>query len=162
MADPSTITPVAPDGIDLKDGYQTLIGFGEDTNISLWIKEVTPPGVEGGEPIDTTTMHNSTYITKIAQALIDLEPVSAVVGYDPDAYDECIAICNKDDSSDSSFTIQFPDGSTLDCWGYLRSFKAQRLARGTYPLADIVLVPTNWDPVNRLEAGPVMTEVAGT
>lgn len=165
MAAPTTITPVAPDsavGIQLWDGYQTLIGFGEDPNICLWIVEVTPPGLEGGEPIDQTNMHNTTWRTKLPRSLVDCEEMSLVVHYDPVAYDECLAILNKHNTANSSITIQFPDGSTLDFWGYLRSFKPQALQEGQKPTANVVLVPTNWDPVNSVEAAPVMTEVAGT
>ncbi len=40
----------------LDDGYQTLIEFAENPAIKLWEKSVTPPGIDGGDAIDTTTM----------------------------------------------------------------------------------------------------------
>lgn len=162
MADPTTVTLADPSGIQLEDGYQALIGFGLDTDIALWIVEVSPPGLEGGEPIDQTNMHNVDWRTKIARSLIDTEEMSLVVHYDPVAYNQCKAILNKWRTANSVVTIQFPDGSTLDFWGYMRSFKPQNLQEGQKPTANVVLVPTNWDPVNNVEAGPVMTEVAGT
>lgn len=158
MADPTTTARVTPDGIPLRDGYSTQIAFSQDSNICFWEKTVTPPSVDGGDPIETTTMHNSTWRTLAPRSLKTLGEIALTAAYDPDLYDEAVAICNVE----GSITVHFPDGSTLDFYGFLQSVEPQEHVEGDQPEANIVVVPTNWDPTNNVEAGPVMTEVAGT
>ena len=158
MTAPSVTERTTPAGIDLKDGFPTILAFSQDVDISLWEVEVTPPGIDGGDAIDITTMHNAIWMTKAAQSLAEMTDISMRVGYDPDCYDEIIAIINVQ----GSVTIHFPDGSTLAFYGYLKSFKPGALSKGKYPDAEIVIVITNYDPTAHVEAGPVMTEVAGT
>lgn len=158
MAAPTTQTRVTPAGIPLQDGYQTKIVFGEDPNISFWETSINPPAIEGGDPIDTTTMYNIDWFTKAAQSLKDLQPFTLTAGWDPDLYDEADNLINVE----GEITVLFPDGSTLDFFGYMQRFEPQELVRGTFPLCTITVVPTNYDPTNHVEAGPVLTEVAGT
>lgn len=158
MASPAATPRATPLGIPLQDGYQSLVTFAADPNISLWEKTVTPPPVEGGDSVNTTTMHNAVYFTKAPRSLVDIEDSSLTCAYDPDAYDEIIAIIN----TPTTITITFPDGSTLAFYGYLKRFEPSDLVEGTQPEATVTLVCTNWDHVNKVEAGPVMTEVAGT
>lgn len=158
MAAPSTTARVTPAGIVLPDGHSTQVAFSLDPNVAFWEKNVTPPGLDGGEPIDTTTMFNATYRTFAPRALMTLTPMTMTGLYDPDVYDEIIAIINNE----GSITVHFSDGSTLDFFGYLQKFDPAELVEGTAPEATITIVPTNYDPVNHVEAGPVMTEVAGT
>jgi len=158
MAAPATTTRATPGGIKLDDGYQTLIAFARDTDVSFWEKTVQPPGLDGGDAIDTTTMHNSAYRTFSPRALITLTEAPLVVAYDPNVYNNIIALINRE----GSITVTFPDGSTLDFYGFLKSFEPQPCAEGEQPEANIVIVPTNYDPANYVEQGPVLTEVSGT
>lgn len=158
MGTPATTSRTTPGGVKLGDGFSTKVAFSLDADISLWEVEVTPPGLDGGDRVDNTTMHNTTWMTFAPQTLIDMTPASFTAAYDPDAYDECQAILN----SEGSVTVEFPDGSTLDFFGYLSKFEPQGVSRGNMPLATVTIQPTNWDPDNDVEAGPVMTEVAGT
>ena len=129
-----------------------------DSDISLWEVEVTPPGIDGGEPVNTTTMHNITYETFSPQTLATMTAMTFTAAYDPDCYDEIIAILNDE----GSVTVEFPDGSDLDFYGYLQKFEPQNATRGNMPLATVTIQPTNYDYSNNLEVGPVMTEVVGT
>lgn len=52
-------TRSAPGGTKLGDGFSTKIAFAADADVSLWEKTVTPPGVDGGDAVDTSTMHNT-------------------------------------------------------------------------------------------------------
>ena len=158
MAAPAPTARPAPAGIKLGDGYQTLITIAADTDISFWEKTVTPPGVDGGDTIDQTTMHNTFWRTSRARSLALLTEMTTVAAYDPDVYDEVIAILNDE----TTITITFPDGSTLAFFGYLRVFQPNEVSEGEQPEATITIQPTNIDPVNNVEAGPVMTEVEGT
>jgi len=158
MAAPTPTARATPSGIPLKDGYQTLITIASDTDISFWEKTVTPPGIEGGERVEQTTMHNTTWLTFRPQELADLTECTIVAAYDPDAYDEILAVLNVE----TTITVTFPDGSTLAFFGYLRTFTPSENARGSQPEATIVIGPTNWDSSNNVEAGPAMAEVEGT
>lgn len=158
MAAPTPTTRDTPLGIPLKDGYQTLVTCALDPDISIWEKMVTPPGIDFGEPVDFTTMWNTTYTTFQPAALATLTPCEFTAGYDPDVYDEILAI----GGTNTTFTVTFPDGSTLAFYGFLRSFTPAQVQLGTMPEATCNIQPTNWDPANNVEASPVMTEVEGT
>ncbi len=158
MAAPATTSRSTPLGIPLKDGYSTKIAFAIDPDISFWEKTVTPPGMDGGDEIEFTTMHNSTYRTFQPRALVTLTECSVTCLYDPDAYDEILNMMNVP----NSITVHFPDASTLDFFGYLKTFELGDNEEGSPPEATLTVVPTNWDPVNNVEASPVMTEVEGT
>jgi len=142
----------------LEDGYQSLVTIAADTNIDFWEKTSQPPGLDGGEPIPITTMHNVLYRTFVARELITLTPISFTAAYDPAVYDQILAVLNVH----TTITVSFSDGSTIAFYGYLQKFEAAALVEGTQPEATITIVPTNYDPVNHVEAGPVVTSVTGT
>ncbi len=160
MVAPPTTTRVDPTsfGILLADGYQTTIAFQLDPDIELWEKTVQPSGFDGGDMIDQTTMFNAAFRTAAFRSLVTVTATSGVCAYDPDVYDQIKAILNLN----GGVTVTFPDGSTLDLWGGLRLFEPQSLEEGSQPEANVTIEVTNFDPVNKVEAGPVMTEVSGT
>jgi hypothetical protein len=158
MGAPATTAITTPAGIKLCDGFASLVMFAADTDISLWVKSVTPPSVDGGDSIDITDMHNTTFRTMCARSLLTLGELSFTAAFDPDAYDETITIINLNDS----ITVHFPDLSTLDFWGFLRMFEPQEMSEGDQPVANCTVTATNFDTTNNVEAAPVMTEVAGT
>jgi len=159
MAAPATTARIAPVGIAFTDPYPTTIAFELDPNISFWEKSVTPPSVDGGDAIDITTMHNTTWRTMHPRTLLSLSEFTLVASYDEAVYTQIIAILN----SNGGVTIHFPDSSTLDFWGYLRVFAPGENAEGgDQPTATITVTPTNWDTTNNVEAAPVLTAVAGT
>ena len=153
MAAPTPTARVTPTGSMLENGYQSLITFASDTDIDLWEKTIQPPGLEGGDPVDITTMHNTVLHTKAPQALSDTGESSVLVAYDPAVLDQIIAIIN----TVTTVTITLPDGSSWAFYGYLRSFQPSALANGTHPEANIVIVPTNVDPANDTEEEVVYT-----
>lgn len=157
MAAPTTTARSTPLGIKLDDGYSTKIACAADPDISFWERTITPPGIDGGEPIDTTTMHNTVWRTMSPRSLRTMTPVTVSAAYDPDIYDEAAALINLN----REWTVTFPDGSTLDFWGALTQFTPGELVEGTFPEASITIVPTNQDNAGD-EQAPVMTEVAGT
>ena len=118
MAAPTATARGTPDGIPLRDGYSSKITLGDDATIELWEKSVKPPGIDGGEPVDQTTMHNSTWKTSRPRSLKTITPVTCRASYDPDIYDELTSIINTEDE----ITVKFADGSTIALWGYLQKF----------------------------------------
>jgi hypothetical protein len=142
----------------LDDGFSTLITFAADDDVAFWEKTVQPPGVDGGDGIDQTTMHNTAWRVMRARQLKTLTDVAVVAAYDPKVYDEIIALVNVE----GSITCLFPNNDTLDFYGYLKEFTPQVHEEGTQPEANIVIVCTNWDPSANEEAGPNYKTSLGT
>ena len=134
-----------------KDGYQTTIAFTsaemDSQNFLLEVmeeKEVTPPGVEGGGANDATTMRNTTWRTMAPKMLKTLTQAPIVVAYDPEVYDEMVAMINDN----QAITITFPDLSRLVFWGFINSFIPNAQVEGEQPTANILIIPTNMDGDN--------------
>lgn len=159
MAAPTLTARQAPAGARLDDGHSTKIAFARDPNVEFWEVTVKPPGLDGGDAIDTTTMHNTAWRTNAARALKTLTEGTILAAYDPAAYD---AINNNLVNQEGSISVHFPDGSTLSFFGYLRTFEPPDHTEGEMPKATISFTPTNYDPVNKVEAGPVLVSVSGT
>lgn len=151
----SRSTPV---GTKLDDGFSTLIAFADDPDVSFWEKTVQPPGVDGGDAIETTTMHNSTWRTMAARQLKTLTEVAVTAAWDPLVYDQIVALVNVE----GLITVHFPDTSTLDFYGFLKDFVPGDNVEGEQPEADITIIPTNWNPNSGVEAGPTFANNSGT
>lgn len=158
MTAPIATTRLAPGGIPLKDGYQALITLALDTDISFWEKSVQPPSVDGGEPIDSTTMHNTKMRTFTPRSLITLGDVTSSVEYDPNVYNQIMDVINVP----TTITVEWGDGSSIAFYGYLQKFEPESLEEGSPPLATVTIVPTNWDATANTEEEPVITSVSGT
>src|SRR5437773_1398887 len=94
MAAPATTARQTPAGIHLDDGFSTKIAFAANPTISFWEKAVKPPGLDGSAPIDTTTMHNTAYRTMAPRSLKTATESSTSVAYDPNVYNQIIALIN--------------------------------------------------------------------
>jgi hypothetical protein len=158
MGAPTVTARVDPPGIKLDDGHSTTFAFSADANVNLWEKTVTPPGIDGGDEIDTTTMHNNTWRTRAPRQLKTLTEMSCTCAYDPVVYTELLALINVR----QSITVHMPDGSTVAFFGFLKNFEPGENSEGEQPTADVTIVPTNVDPDDGTEAAPVVASVAGT
>jgi len=147
-----------PTGIRLDDGFSTEVVFAAAPNIGFWEKIVTPPGLDGGDPVITTTMHNITYRTKAPRKLVEMTEFSMRVAYDPALYNSAFALLNVQ----TTVTVFFPDGLKLAFYGFLRSLKPDGLEEGKQPEMEAMVVPTNQDPNDGSEQPAVMTDVSGT
>lgn len=153
MAAPAATVRQDPDGFMLENGHVTKFTMSIDPAIELWETDVQPPGIDMGEPIDTTTQHNVNYRTKAPANLADLTPHTVVFGYDPIAYTSLLTLIGVE----QTFTVTFPSGQTLAYYGYVQSAEFAPLVEGEMPLVTLTIVPTNFDPTNCVEAGPVLT-----
>lgn len=158
MAAPTPTTRQTPVGIKLKNGFSTLYTFAADPDVSLWEKAVTPPGIDGGDAIEQTTMHSVTWREFAPRTLKTLTESSFTAAYDPACYTQLVALINVE----TTVTAEFPDGSTLAFYGFLRTFEPSELTEGEQPEATCAVTPTNFDPVNKVAAGPALASVAGT
>ena len=151
MTAPAATARTTPTGTMLENGYQSLIAFSTDPDCDIWEKSVQPPGIDGGDSIDITTQHNTTWKTKAAQALADMSDGQITGGYDPKALSQILALCN----TSQVITVHFPDGSTWAFFGYLKSFVPNGNENGVMPEATCTFVVTNTDPATGEEEAPV-------
>lgn len=155
---PSAGTRSTPTGIKLDDGHRTLVAFAANPAISFWEKTIKPPGLDGMDEIDTTTMHNVRWRTNAPRQLVKMTTFTMVAAYDPNLYNTILTLLNIE----TTVTVIYPDGSTLAFYGYLRTFEPNELKEGEQPEATITVVPTNQDPTTGAEESPVLTSASGT
>ena len=123
----------------IDDGFSTTIAFAEDSDVQMWEKEVTPPGVDGGGENDTSTMRNTTWRTRSPKGLKTLSESSFTAVYDPAVYDEIISMVNVN----QQITITFADDSTLVFWGWINEFTPNAAVEGEQPTAEVTIIPSN-------------------
>jgi hypothetical protein len=136
----------------LRDGHGTKVAF-TSTLTKLEEVEVTPPGMEGGEPVDQTTMRNVKWRTSASRRLRTLTPMTLTAAYDPSALSELVDLIN---APDELITVEYPDGSTYAFWGYIQNFSPEGLSEGNRPQASVTIVPTNLNG-SGVETDPVFT-----
>lgn len=158
MGAPAYTARQTPQGIRLEDGYQSLFAFAADPDVSLWEIETGLPGLDGGEPINTTTQHNVNLRTMAPRALKTMTAFTTRCAYDPQVYEDLDALINVE----TAITNHFPDGTRLAFWGFLQKFEPDGLVDGTFPTAQVTIVPTNTDPSDGTEANFVMDDIPGT
>lgn len=158
MAAPTPSPRLVPTGQFLKNGYRSLITIANAPHIALWEKGVQPPGLDGGEPVDTTTMHNRDYRSSAPRSLKTLTAVTFKAAYDPAVYPDLVAQINVE----QVFTNLFSNHDSLCYWGFLQKVEPQEMVDGTQPEANVTIMPTNVDPSDGSEAGPVWTAATGT
>lgn len=156
-------TPVAintPAGLFLQNGYSTKIVFSRAPTIGFWEKTVQPGESDNGEPIEIVTMRDTQFVPMVPNSpLVKHGPSQVVCAYDP------LAISDADTTligQPGTVTEQYADGSTKTFYGYLQKMARNAHARGAFPECTLTIVETDWDYVNRVVAGPVYTNVAGS
>jgi len=158
MSAPAPTVRGTPSGIKLKEGFHIKHTFALNPTIELWEKDVKPPSLDGGEPVEQTTQHNVLWETMAPRSLIKMGPVTFKAAYDPNMYNSLLALINVE----TTCTETFPDGSTLAYYGFLNKVEPEDVTIGKQPEVNVTVIVTNWDFVNKVEAGPLLTSVAGT
>ncbi len=136
----------------MDDGFKTLISLSGNTEIALWEKEVTPPGVRGGGPIDTTGMHNTAWRTQSPKQLKTTSISPTLVAYDPVLFEEIAALENIN----QRIELTFPDDTILQFYGYVETFELNPVMEGRQPTAITKLVPTNVCDIDGSEFPPCL------
>jgi hypothetical protein len=142
----------------IDDGHPTTISFASTPSgetLLFWEKEVTPPGLSGGGPNNTTTMRNSVWRTAAPKKLITMTAGSFVASYDPEALDQVLAMLNVK----CLITITFSDGATYAFWGWLDQFTPGASVEGEQPTATVTIEPANENSA-AAETAPVLTPAA--
>lgn len=158
MSAPTLQARGIPEGIKLAEGFHIKHAFERSLTFSIWEKAVKIPTFDGGEPIEQTTQHNTTYETSAPRSLIKVGPMTYKGAYDPNCISQGLAMINQP----QAMTDIFPDGSTLTYFGYLQKIEFDDQEIGKQPEATVTVIVTNYDPVGHVEAAPVLVSVAGT
>lgn len=158
MAAPSNTSRTVPTGYKLPEGFKTTLAFSLRPAINIWEVDVGPAGLTA-TAINTTTQHNTKYDTKWVSALVESNDISGTAGYDPDSMDDLMFLVG---AQSGSFTVHMPQGTKYAYWGAALSFQFPSLKSRQFPMVNYNLCVTNWDPVNKVEAGPSVTQSAGT
>lgn len=139
----------------MTDGFPTTIGFAADPTVLFEEKEVTPPGIDGGDPIETATMRNTAWRTRAARKLKTLTESGLSVAYEPAVYTDILLLVNVN----TEITITWPNEGTLEFWGYLQRFTPGAIVEGEQPEAEVTIIPTNENDLGA-EVAPIYTAPA--
>jgi hypothetical protein len=134
----------------LDEGFPTKINL-TGAGVTLYEKTVKPAGIDGGEPVNTTTMRNTAWRTFNARVLMSMTPMTTKVAYAVAAYTTLTSSVN----SNMLIVVTFPDDSTLSFWGYIQKFEPDDIAEGKQPEATITIQPTNQNG-SGVEVAPVV------
>jgi hypothetical protein len=158
MPPPAPTARTTPTAKKPGTGYKILITFALDPDIEIWEKTVKPSGMDGGDPIDTTTQHNNVVRTKAPRALIENTDITITCTYNPVAIGSIRAILNKE----TTVTTRWWDGSTYAQYGFLRTFEPGDVAEDGQPEGTLTVSITNQDPTTgAVEEGVYAAPPAG-
>lgn len=143
--------------VRLDDGFSTIITLSNIPTVKLFEKEVTPPGMSSGGPIDTTTMRNIAWRTMAPRKLKTLTQVAATVAYATEA----IPILFDQIGIIQRIQVSFPDESSITFWGWLEEFKPSQMKEGEQPTASIVVQTGNRSPTGA-EVAPLYDSSGGS
>lgn len=151
MGAPGFVKRQTPTGTKLNDGFVTKIAFAAKPNVNLWEKTITPPGLDGGAKIDTTTMFNQLLRTYALRQLKEQTDMSFTCAYDPGVLTDLYALVNVP----TTVTVRFPNGRCWSFFGGLTKFEPGALEEGKQPEATVTVVATNQDTSGN-EQSPVV------
>jgi hypothetical protein len=160
MAAPAATARLAPvtGSKPLLEGQGTKITFSLHPDLAIWETTHTPPGVDAGDAIDARNAHCATWAPQLPPALRKMGDVSGTCQYDPGVLPNIVSMTGVN----QTITTTFRDGSTWAYFGWLKSFVPNETQSGQQPTAAYTIVPSNFDPVGYIEAGPTVVSVAGT
>jgi hypothetical protein len=127
--------------VRLDDGFSTTIELENIPTVKLFEKEITPPQISAGGPINTTTMRNLAWRTASPKKLKNMGPINTTCAYATSA----IPVLFAQIGVNQRMTISYPDGSWLRIWGWLEEFTPAAFTEGEQPTATVVFQPSMHD-----------------
>lgn len=158
MASPSVTARTLPTGYKLPEGFKITITFSRKPALNIWEVDGAPAGMEVAE-INTTTQHNIRYVSKYPSYLVANDDIVGTAGYDPDVMDDLVSLLGD---AGGSVTVRMPSNTQHSYWAFLKAWKFGALRVGQFPTGNYAICVTNWDPTNKVEAGVLTTQAAGT
>lgn len=159
MSAPVPATRVPPTGKPMTNGFPIVIVFAAAPDVPFWEVKITPPGMDGGDPINTTTQHNVEWRTMAMRILKTLTNSKITANWNPSTYSAVKDLINKE----TTITIIFPTNPrrSIAFFGGLKSAEPQEFDEQSTepPTIEMEIVAINCDPddPNRVEQGPVIS-----
>lgn len=126
----------------LRDGFKTLIGFqllpgagGTDYHEV----ELALPEIDGRGGIDQTSMRNTVYTTEIPKYLVTFGEFRGTFMYSAAFYVGLTGLLNRN----QLLSIQLPDGTVLQFWGWVSKATPSSLKEGERPTLDVTFRVSN-------------------
>lgn len=132
-------TRTTPSGTQWDDAHSAKIAFAADPDVSFWETAVGAPGIDGGDPIDMTTHHNSALTTRAPRVLKTVTPFQVVGRIASGTYDELEALINVN----GWITVSFRDSTNYSFPGYLKSVAYGQSVSGNPQEATLEIIPTS-------------------
>lgn len=135
----------------------TSIEFTPDGGI-MWrlnYVDVTPPALDGGEPVDTVVLSTNRWRTKISPNLIDLGNISFTAEYQPEA------VMTAPLNDEGVIRIIIPGEGVLTVRGYLRAITPDSMRVGERATCSGEFVITNTGADGFTEIPPSWTDAEG-
>lgn len=167
MANPSATarqSPISAGYIWIPDGMRTKFTFSLIPNAPVFEFEVKPSGWDGGEAIEQDNVWLVAYRVFRAQQIMEATESQVRCMYDPYMRHVLKGQINVEKSGSNAqvCTEADYDGTTRAYYGFLRMIEFDNLVKGQKGQATLTIRPTNWDPINNVEVGPVMVNVTGS
>ncbi len=125
----------------LHDGLQTILTVG-DTNLVCEL-EVTPPAIDGGDPIDLSCMRSGAWAPMYARRRKRAGPMTILVSWNPEVYFHNFAVGVLENririNVNQLMILYFPNGATLTFWGFITKFEPQAMKEGERPTANLTI-----------------------
>jgi hypothetical protein len=141
---------MAANEVKIDDGFSTLVTLENLPTVKIYEKSVTPPGISGGGPIDTTTMRNQSLRTQSPKQLKTITPMTMTVAIASEAIEDVKDQINVN----QLITVTLPDGSGQTFWGWINEFTPGEFVEGEQPTYTITIEPSNHDnaePYNEVD-----------
>jgi len=123
--------PFEPTGVTLTFTLDSLATF------EFYYIDLTPPSVDGGDPISTTLLATTDFHTKMAPELKDIGNIQFTAEYQPDV------ILTAPYGQPGNIAIYFPGQGTMTFRGYLKNFNPDSLKPGERSQGSGEFVVTN-------------------
>lgn len=121
----------------MDNGHSAYLLVGD---VALEVVEVTPPGIDGGAAINTTTHNNQQVMTKAPGALIEIGDSTISVVYSPTLYAAMMPLVNVNKLIEQGWPIA---GKAVKYWGYVQKLQPTSLKDKDRPLMNVTIVVTN-------------------
>jgi len=136
------------------NGFSTTVGFENLPGVGIFEKDITPPGITAGGPIDTTTMRNTAWRTLTGRSLKTFTPITVTVAFD---FPSLNAI-QSEIGENQIIVLTFPEGATVTFYGWIEEFVPAAFVEGEQPTAKMTIQPSLSSPAG-LETPPVYNDI---